>query len=232
MIRWLRKIFGKSKNPHRATPRHLTDEKALGRSEDARAAALRQLVDLIPDEQISELAAEIASREQDKALSQGLSISESEMTKLQSEIEYRLRNPGEHKGRIPVRAESLYTDIVERNGRNHGSSSSSPISDIRVKSNVRPLCNALEAVLALRGVEFDWRQEEYPELDLYLYPRVGLLAQEVESVVPTVVGENERGLKTVNYACLVPVLIEAVKEQQVYIERLQHQLHSLEERVH
>ncbi|MEW6444284.1 MAG: tail fiber domain-containing protein [bacterium] len=208
MIRWLKKLFGRSENPH--------------------DAALRQLIDLIPDELITQLAADIAATERDKALSQGFSLSESEMAKLQKEIEYRLRNPGKHKGKIPVRVESLYTDLLYRNSRSHGSSSSSPISDIRVKANVRPLRNSLETVLALRGVEFDWRQEEYPELDLYLYPEVGLLAQEVESVLPTVVRENEEGFKTVNYACLVPVLIEAIKEQQMCIKKLQDRLHFLE----
>ncbi|MDP1991775.1 MAG: tail fiber domain-containing protein [Syntrophales bacterium] len=212
MIRWLKKLFGKP--------------------EDPRDASLRQLMDSIPDELIRQLAADLAAAERDKARTQGYLLGDSEQAKLEKEIEYRLRNPGKHKGQIPVRVETLYKDLSYRNSRNHSSSSSSPISDIRVKANVRLLSHALETALALRGVEFEWRYDEYPELGLNLYPEVGLVAQEVEAVLPTVVGENEEGFKTVNYACLVPVLIEAIKEQQLTINKLQDRVHVLEAKPH
>ncbi len=207
---WLKRLFGTSENPRKAT--------------------MREAGDRIPDDLITQLATDIAAMIRDKAVSQGCRLSESEIEKLRKEIKYRLLHPGEHKDELPVRVEALYTDLLYRISSNHSSSSSSPISDIRVKANVRPLRKALATVLDLQGVEFNWRQKEYPELNLDLYPEVGLLAQAVETVLPTLVRENEEGFKTVNYACLVPVLIEAIKEQQMSINKLQARLHALEVR--
>jgi len=85
-------------------------------------------------------------------------------------------------------------------------------SDARLKENVTPLENALGIVGALRGVRFDWRQDvgnlagEGSD--------IGVIAQEVAEVVPEVVHETESGYLTVDYAKLVPVLIEAIKAQQ------------------
>jgi hypothetical protein len=86
-------------------------------------------------------------------------------------------------------------------------------SSRRWKENVRPLENALETIQRLRGVSFDWK--ETGESDL------GLIAEEVAEVVPEVVAfeENGRHAQSVDYARLVSVLIEAVKEQQEIIRR-------------
>ena len=78
-------------------------------------------------------------------------------------------------------------------------------SDARLKENVLTLENSLEMVKNLRGVSFTFKNN--PE-----EPRVGLIAQEVEQVLPQVIGKNYDGFKTVSYATLVAVLIEAVKE--------------------
>ncbi len=91
-------------------------------------------------------------------------------------------------------------------------------SDIRLKENVAPLQNALSIVGALRGVRFDWR-EDVGDL-AGEGPDIGVIAQEVKEVVPEVVHETRSGYLTVDYGKLVPVLIEAIKEQQAEIERI------------
>jgi len=201
MIRWLKRLFRKPEDPPR-TP----------------------LGDLI-----TQLAENLAEKESAKALPPGCFLAPGEKEKLIKELEHRLRNPGEHQGQIPVRVVNMVADLEYRNSQSHGSSSSSPISDVRVKTNVRPLGHALDITMALRGVEFDWKDDEFPELNLRLYPEVGLVAQEVEKLLPTIVRENAEGYKTVNYACIVPVLIEAMKEQQLSIKKLQDRLYALED---
>ena len=91
-------------------------------------------------------------------------------------------------------------------------------SDATLKTNVETLTGSLDAVKALRGVSYDWIDSGNSE--------VGVIAQEVEAVVPDVVSTNDQGIKSVKYGNLVGVLIEAIKEQQQRIEALEAKLNS------
>jgi len=90
-------------------------------------------------------------------------------------------------------------------------------SDERVKENILDLESSLEKVKALRGVSFNRINRENKDRE------IGVIAQEVEKIVPEVVINNkETGLKSVAYANLVALLIEAVKEQQNQIDALKN----------
>jgi len=101
-------------------------------------------------------------------------------------------------------------------------------SDRRWKRNIRTLDHAVEAVTRLRGVRFDWRQDEFPQKRFSRSSQIGLIAQEVEEVVPELVETGPDGFKSVAYSNVVAILIEAVKEQQVEIERLRARLDALD----
>jgi hypothetical protein len=98
-------------------------------------------------------------------------------------------------------------------------------SDERLKNNVVVISNALEKVKQIRGVEFDW-SDEYIEtrshIDKYFVKKhdVGVIAQEIEKVLPEVVSEREDGIKAVKYDRIVALLIEAVKELSAEIEKM------------
>ena len=85
-------------------------------------------------------------------------------------------------------------------------------SDVRVKENIKTIDNALEKVNKLRGVEFNKIGSEEKS--------IGVIAQEIEKVLPEVVKEDEKGMKSVAYGNIVGVLIEAVKDQQKQIDEL------------
>jgi hypothetical protein len=87
-------------------------------------------------------------------------------------------------------------------------------SDINLKDNVRQIENPLDKVLQIRGVNFNWKADDRQS--------VGVIAQEIEKVLPELVSEGET--KTVNYNGLIGLLIEAVKEQQKQIEELKNRL--------
>jgi hypothetical protein len=91
-------------------------------------------------------------------------------------------------------------------------------SDATLKTNVETLTGSLDAVKAMRGVSYDWIENGNSE--------VGVIAQEVEEVIPDVVSTNDQGIKSVKYGNLVGVLIEAIKEQQAQIDELKAQLNS------
>ena len=97
-------------------------------------------------------------------------------------------------------------------------------SDARLKDNIATITGALQKVLRLRGVSFTWR--DAPEAGR----RLGLLAQEVEAVVPEAVFTNPvDGYKGVLYGELVSVLVEAAKDQQRRNALLQEELDTVKE---
>ncbi|NIM16026.1 MAG: hypothetical protein GTO45_28830 [Candidatus Aminicenantes bacterium] len=97
-------------------------------------------------------------------------------------------------------------------------------SDKRFKKDVRPLENALEKAMALRGVNFQWKKEMQGK-----GPQIGLIAQEVEKVLPEVVSTDNEGYKSLAYDRLAAVLVEAIKEQQTMIQQLQAESEALKE---
>jgi hypothetical protein len=99
-------------------------------------------------------------------------------------------------------------------------------SDIRIKENVRTVDNALEKVKSMRGVYFDRKDTGKAS--------VGVIAQEIEEILPEVVETTDtrteekpdalEDLKTVSYGNIVGVLIEAIKDQQKQIDELKAKL--------
>lgn len=90
-------------------------------------------------------------------------------------------------------------------------------SDARKKDNIETITNALETVQSLRGVTYNWKESGTPS--------VGVIAQEVEAVLPQLVSTSGvDGMKSVEYGNIVGVLIEAIKEQQDQIEALEARL--------
>jgi len=86
-------------------------------------------------------------------------------------------------------------------------------SDINQKNNVETLSNSMNILSQLRGVKFTWRDNNSPSL--------GVIAQEVETVLPELVGETD-GVKSVNYSGLTAVLIEAVKDLLERVRKLEN----------
>ena len=101
------------------------------------------------------------------------------------------------------------------------------LSDARFKRNVETLPNALDVVERLRGVRYEWKTDEFPERDFADGDQVGLIAQEVRELVPQAVIEQSDGYLAVDYARLVPLLIEGMKEQQRQIDELKAALKSM-----
>jgi hypothetical protein len=99
-------------------------------------------------------------------------------------------------------------------------------SDSRLKENVTPIENALEKVKALTGVEFDWK-EETKEVHGYEGHDVGVIAQEVQAVLPEAVRTTDSGYLSVRYEKMIALLIEGMKEQQVQIDELKAKLDGL-----
>ena len=96
-------------------------------------------------------------------------------------------------------------------------------SDVALKENIVEIPSALDMVDKIRGVFFDWK-DDYIESrggeDGYFVRKhdVGLIAQEVEEVLPEIVGTRQDGIKAIKYDRLVPLLLQAIKELQAKIK--------------
>ena len=101
-----------------------------------------------------------------------------------------------------------------------------PPSDERLKENVKSVSGSLEKVNKLRPVSFEWNETAKSEFKREGHA-IGLIAQEVEQVLPEVVGER-KGFSTVNYEELVPVLIDCVKDLTEQVKDLTARLECLE----
>ena len=88
-------------------------------------------------------------------------------------------------------------------------------SDERLKENVNKIVNSKEVVKNLTGYSFDWKEEADREGKDF-----GIMAQEVEKVLPELVHERPDGFKSVDYVKLIPYLIEEVKRLDAEVEEL------------
>ena len=107
-------------------------------------------------------------------------------------------------------------------------------SDARLKTAVADLTSevdVLAALASLRGVTFNWDSSRQPAVNPGNRREIGLIAQEVESVLPHVVGERADGLKTLDYAKLTAFLIEVAKAQQREIDAMRGEVAAMRERL-
>jgi hypothetical protein len=96
-------------------------------------------------------------------------------------------------------------------------------SDVNLKKDVKVIDNPVEKVSQLNGVSFNWTDTGQSS--------AGVIAQDVEKVMPEIIRNNPTGYKSLNYNGLIGLLIEAVKEQNETIKSLEQKINTLEERL-
>jgi hypothetical protein len=106
-------------------------------------------------------------------------------------------------------------------------------SDRRLKRNIVTLEDSLNKILQIDTVEFDWNEKltdgKYRDINgLKKIHSVGLIAQNVKEFYPTVVKVNHQGYYYIEYVKLNAVLVEGIKEQQLFIDDIENQIKDLE----
>ena len=94
-------------------------------------------------------------------------------------------------------------------------------SDARLKDNIQPLGSTLNKLHQIEGKTYSFKKDEEHT------PKIGVLAQEVQAVFPELVTEGGDGILSVNYQGLVPVLINAINEQDAKIAALEEMVRFL-----
>lgn len=100
-------------------------------------------------------------------------------------------------------------------------------SDRRYKTGIQTLEGALDKVLAMRGASYNFAASQIPA-DYTASKQVGFIAQEMKEVMPELVKADADGMMSVNYIGVIPVLVEALKEQHEVIEEKETRIAALE----
>jgi hypothetical protein len=106
--------------------------------------------------------------------------------------------------------------LLHVNGSVAGVGAYNQLSDARYKKDVASIPDSLEKVLAIHGVTYKWIDEEKYGSET----QIGVIAQEIEKIVPEVVTTGSDGVKRVRYSDLVPLLIEAFKHEHTISQQL------------
>ena len=94
-------------------------------------------------------------------------------------------------------------------------------SDISFKENIIPITNALLKLENISGNTYDWKNE-FEYIHGFKGKDVGVIAQEIQKVLPEAVRERENGYLGVNYEKIIPLLIQSIKELSAKIDRLEN----------
>ncbi|MCD4736401.1 MAG: tail fiber domain-containing protein, partial [Bacteroidales bacterium] len=123
------------------------------------------------------------------------------------------------------------SNVVRINGNLEYTGTLNHVSDLKLKTNLISIENVLSKIQGISGYYFDWNNEAKENLIVNDKKQIGVIAQELEVEFPELVSVNEEGYKTVDYANLTPILLQAIKEQQSEIEDLKEQMMQLQEMV-
>lgn len=102
------------------------------------------------------------------------------------------------------------------------------VSDQRLKQNVQPIEQALSKILQVKGVGYNYGGEQATTIGLDSKPTMGFIAQDLQKVFPELVRKSSSDLYSVNYDGMIPVLVEALKEQNQVIQQLRERVSQLE----
>lgn len=100
-------------------------------------------------------------------------------------------------------------------------------SDVRYKTHIGTLNNALGDVLSLRGVAYDFDRKKWPAQNFPTGRQIGFIAQELEKIFPELVQTDANGYKSVMYQNMTPVLVEAIKTLKSQLDDKQRQIDEL-----
>ncbi len=137
------------------------------------------------------------------------------LVKLESNntLSFKVNNPGVEIGSSTGKIDFWYSSST---GHHHlFAKRYNKVSDKRLKTNISDITNSIALIQSLKGKSY--RLKSNGESDF------GLLAQDVEKILPEIVSESQQ-YKTIDYSSLIPILIEAIKEQQVQIDELKNRL--------
>ncbi|MEN8121305.1 MAG: tail fiber domain-containing protein [Bacteroidota bacterium] len=121
-------------------------------------------------------------------------------------------------------------NLVRINGDLEYTGTLTDVSDIRLKNNFSEIDNPIKKLSKINGKYYYWKYKEFKNRSFSDKKQIGVIAQDVEKVFPELVRTDIDGYKSVDYIKFTPILIEAIKEQQKIIEKLEKRINQLEKK--
>lgn len=155
---------------------------------------------------------------------------------------YGFHQPGLYASSLQLRAASdfrfynqgatAYANVTVAELRASSEVTAYYTSDARLKENVVLIADPIKKIMKIRGVTFDWTDKQINdrggEDDFFVRKHdIGVIAQEIEEILPEIVATRDNGYKAVRYEKIVPLLIECIKEQQTQINQILDRLSCL-----
>ena len=129
--------------------------------------------------------------------------------------------------KLHVNGDGGFLGNVRATGSITAGTSVTACSDLRFKTNIHPLSNALKNVLKMNGVTYDWRIKEFPDWSFNDRKQIGVIAQDLEKLYPELITVDEKGYLSVDYSKITPILIEAVKDLNTENDKLKAEVERL-----
>jgi hypothetical protein len=104
-------------------------------------------------------------------------------------------------------------------------------SDRRFKKDITPFARSLDKISLLQPVQFSWRADEFPNRHFGTSHSFGLIAQDVEAVIPELVTTDAEGYEAVRYSALPLYMLQAIKELKAENDALKARLQAQDERL-
>ena len=154
------------------------------------------------------------------------------------ESRFELVFAGDHQGIGEIQAGGVHADATKElyvNGDIYATGTSTSASDVRFKRNVTSITDALEVARRARAVTFSFQTDAFPERRFPKHAQAGVVAQELEAVLPDLVSTDDRGYKGVAYERIGDYALAAVKELDEEVRSLRATLEAVRktlERIH
>jgi hypothetical protein len=137
---------------------------------------------------------------------------------------------GYFSGHVGIGCSPVSAYTLKISGSGYASGGVWTSSDERFKNEITTITGALDLVKKLRGTTYEFKLDEFPEMNFNPGKNYGFIAQELIKVIPEAV-KKDQGYYAVNYDAIIPVLTEAIKEQEGVIETQNEKISELEKKI-
>lgn len=133
-----------------------------------------------------------------------------------------------NSGELHVASNTFIGNDLLVHGQVMGSGSYVDTSDFRFKRDIHNLNNSLSSIRRMQGVRYYFRSDEFPNRNFATTEQFGFIADDIEKIEPSLITLDKEGYRHLSYSRIIPIVVEAVKEQDVQQEELKSHISNVD----